>query len=49
MYCLVTRTCVITLAPPDLPLPFEVIAIFILKQSLPIGIPSKGSFILHAA
>lgn len=35
---------VITRAPPDLPLPLDVIAIRILKQFLPIGVPIAGFF-----
>jgi hypothetical protein len=33
---------VITLAPPDLPLPFDEIDILILKQFLPIAMPLFG-------
>jgi hypothetical protein len=33
-----------TLAPPLLPFPLDFIAIRILKQFLPIGMPCSGSF-----
>ena len=33
---------VITLAPPDLPFPFEAMEILILKQLLPIFVPCSG-------
>lgn len=38
----IATTCVMTLAPADFPLPFDFIAIRILKQSFPIGTPNPG-------
>jgi hypothetical protein len=37
-----TKIFVKILAPPDLPLPFEAMAIRILKQFLPIAVPCSG-------
>ncbi len=37
------KTYVITLAPPRLPFPLLAIAIRILKQLLPMGVPLSGS------